>query len=288
VINSREPSRDDVSALLINGTERLAAAGVPVPRVDAEVLLSHVLGVPRSRLLTLSSVHPSAAVALDRLIKRRAAREPLQHILGRAPFRHLMLAVGPGVFIPRPETELLVDEALARLRADGANTPVVVDLCSGSGALALSVAAECPGSRVIAVERERDALEWLRRNAAGTAVTVVAGDAADAQLLAELRGGVDVVLANPPYVPAAAIVDVEVRADPAAAVFGGVDGLALLPHVIARAGEWLRPGGLFAMEHEASQGEVVPELLRRDGRWRDIADHPDLAGRPRYVTANRA
>jgi release factor glutamine methyltransferase len=107
-------------------------------------------------------------------------------------------------------------------------------------------------------------------------------------LLAHLRGTVDVVLANPPYVPAAAIVDDEVRADPAAAVFGGVDGLALLPHVIARAAEWLRPGGFFAMEHEASQADVAPELLRMDGRWREIADHDDLAGRPRYVTARRA
>jgi release factor glutamine methyltransferase len=150
------------------------------------------------------------------------------------------------------------------------------------------VATELPGSRVVAVEREPDALPWLRRNAAGTQVSVVAGDAADPELLAELRGTVDVVLANPPYVPAAAIVDVEVRADPAAAVFGGVDGLALLPHVIARAAEWLRPGGMFAMEHEASQGEVAPELLRMDGRWLDIADHRDLAGRPRYVTAVRS
>jgi release factor glutamine methyltransferase len=255
--------------------------------VDAELLLSHVLGVPRSRLLMIATVHPSAAVALDRLVKRRAAREPLQHILGRAAFRHLMLAVGPGVFIPRPETELLVDEALAHLR-EHAEAPLVVDLCSGSGALAVAVATELPGSRVVAVERETDALVWLRRNAAGTEVSVVEGDAADTELLAELRGSVDVVLANPPYVPAAAIVDVEVRADPAAAVFGGVDGLNLLPHVIARAAEWLRPGGLLAMEHEASQGEVVPELLRIDGRWRDIADHHDLSGRPRYATAVRS
>ena len=236
----------------------------------------------------ITTVHPSAVVALDRLLKRRAGREPLQHILGRAPFRHLMLAVGPGVFIPRPETELLVDEALAHLTTRARDdAPLVVDLCSGSGALALSVATEVAGSRVVAVEREPEALVWLRRNAAGTSVEVVDGDAADPQLLAELHGTVDVVLANPPYVPAAAIVDAEVRAEPAAAVFGGVDGLALLPHVVARAAEWLRPDGLFAMEHEASQGEVVPELLRMDGRWRDIEDHRDLAGRPRYATAIR-
>ena len=265
----------------------MTAAGVPTPRVDAELLLSHVLGVPRTRLLSVSSVHPSVVVTFDRLLNRRAKREPLQHILGRAPFRHLMLSVGPGVFIPRPETELLVDAALTYLRAHPLDAPLVVDLCSGSGALAVSVATECPGSRVIAVEYEPDALPWLQRNARGTSVEVREGDAADPELLADLRGAVDIVLANPPYVPAAAIVDAEVRADPAPAVFGGADGLQLLPAVISRAAEWLRPGGLFAMEHEASQGEVAPELLRMDGRWQAIADHLDLAGRPRYVTAVR-
>lgn len=244
--------------------------------------------MPRTRLLTISTVHPSAAVALDRLLKRRAAREPLQHILGRAPFRHLMLAVGPGVFIPRPETELLVDAALAHLsRRAEAGEPVVVDLCSGSGAIAIALATEFPGSRVVAVEREPDALGWLRRNTNGAPVTVVEGDAADPELLSGLRGTIDAVLANPPYVPAASIVDAEVRADPPAAVFGGVDGLELLPHVIARAAEWLRSGGFFAMEHEASQGEVVPELLRMHGAWQEIADHRDLTGRPRYATAVR-
>lgn len=285
MINSGEPSPGDASALLITGAARLEDAGVPSPRVDAELLLSHVLGVPRTRLLTISTVHPSAVVTFERLVGRRAKREPLQHILGRAPFRHLMLAVGPGVFIPRPETELLVDEALAFLQ--GRDAPLVIDLCSGSGALAISVATEFPASRVVAVERESDAVAWLRRNAAGTGVAVVEGDAADPDLLADLRSSADVVLANPPYVPAAAIVDAEVRADPAAAVFGGADGLELLPHVIARAAEWLRPAGFFAMEHEASQHEVVPELLRMDGRWRDIAGHRDLAGRPRYTTALR-
>jgi release factor glutamine methyltransferase len=264
--------------------ERLAAAGVPSPQVDAELLAAEWLGIERSQLAARrdDEVDPEG---LEPLLARRAAREPLQHILGRAPFRHLMLRVGPGVFIPRPETELLVDAALAHLASR--ESPLVVDLCSGSGAVGLAVATERPGSRVVAVEREPDALEWLRRNAAGTSVSVVAGDAADPNLLAELRGTVDAVLANPPYVPSAAIVDVEVRADPAAAVFGGVDGLALLPQVIARAAEWLRPGGLFATEHEASHGEVVPELLRLDGRWRDIADHRDLTDRPRYATAIR-
>ena len=257
---------------LRGATERLGWAGVASPRVDAELLAAEWLGIERSALAGRSGeeIDPSG---LEPLLVRRESREPLQHILGRAPFRHLMLAVGPGVFIPRPETELLVDVALAHLRHH-ADPPLVVDLCSGSGALAVAVATELPGSRVVAVEREADALGWLRRNATGTQVFVVAGDAADPELLAELRGTV--------------IIDVEVGADPAAAVFGGADGLALLPQVIARAAEWLRPGGLFAMEHEASQGEVAPELLRMDGRWHAIADHRDLADRPRYVTATRS
>ncbi|HLY33132.1 MAG TPA: peptide chain release factor N(5)-glutamine methyltransferase, partial [Jatrophihabitantaceae bacterium] len=230
-------------------------------------------------------VDASHESAYAELMSRRVAREPLQYILGRAPFRHLLLEVGPGVFIPRPETELLVDAVLPQLRAIDA--PRVVDLCSGSGALALSIANEVPAAFVLAVEADDAALPWLRRNADGTHVHVGRGDVADADLLADLRGSVDVVVSNPPYVPAAAIVDAEVRADPAVAVFGGADGLAVIPHVIRRAAELLRPGGQFAMEHESSQGRVVPELLRMDGRWTAIADHKDLAGRPRYVTATR-
>ena len=276
------------SELLRAAADRLAAAGVSSPQVDAQLLLAHVLGVERSRLPLVDAVPADAAAAFDAAVARRAAREPLQHITGNAPFRHLVLAVGPGVFIPRPETELLVDAALAHLASTGATAPTVVDLCSGSGAVALSVAAEVPGASVVAVEREPDALTWLRRNAEGTAVRVVAGDAADDGLLAELRGGVDIVLANPPYVPRAALVDDEVHADPAAAVFGGEDGLALMPSVIARAAEWLRPGGLFATEHDRFHGRVVPELLRRDGRWRDISARNDLTGRPRYTVALRA
>lgn len=275
--------------LLRSATNRLAAAGVPSPRVDAELLLAHVLGVERSRLATIDAVAADVTDAFEAAVTRRAEREPLQHIVGAAPFRHLMLAVGPGVFIPRPETELLVDEALAFLaRSDGASQPVVVDLCSGSGAVALSVAQELPHATVIAVEREPDAVTWLQRNAEGTSVRVVAGDAADNTLLAELRGRVDVVLANPPYVPRAAIVDAEVRADPAAAVFGGDDGLHLFPAVIARAGEWLRPGGLFATEHDRFHGRAVPELLRLDGRWRHISGRNDLTGLPRFTIAERS
>jgi release factor glutamine methyltransferase len=274
------------SELLAGATQRLADAGVPSPRVDAELLLSHVLGVPRGRLLAISTVHPSVAVTLDRMLKRRAAREPLQHILGRAWFRHVQVAVGPGVFVPRPETELLVDAILPVLGA--ADEPVAVDLCSGSGALALSVADEVPAARVVAVEFDEAAAEWLRRNARGTRVEPVVGDVADAELLADLRGRVDAVVANPPYVPAGTAVDQEVRRDPGVAVFAGADGLTVIPQVIARAAQLLRPGGVLAMEHDETHGDAVPALLGESGDWTDVQDHRDLAGRPRFATATRS
>ena len=266
---------------LDEATERLRRAGVPTPRVDAELLLAFVLGIPRGRLLLAPAPSDPELDRYGELIGRRAARRPLQHITGSAPFRHLELDVGPGVFVPRPETELLVDAVL------GARPAVVVDLCAGSGALALAVAHEAPGTTVYALERDRDALRWLRRNAAGTAVTVVAGDVTDARVLTELHGRVDAVVSNPPYVPSATLVEPEVHADPTEAVFAGPDGLHVIPAVIARAADLLRPGGLAVIEHDDSHGAVVPELLRADGGWAEIADHPDLSGRPRFVTARR-
>jgi release factor glutamine methyltransferase len=274
----------DARQVLDEATARLSTAGLDSPRVDAELLLSHVLGAPRSRLLMISDVHPSAVVALDRLLKRRTQHEPLQHIVGRAPFRHVQLAVGPGVFIPRPETELLVDAVLPSVTPQS----VVVDLCAGSGALAVAIADEVPGVRVVAVETSSEALVWLNRNARGTTVEVVDGDVGALELLSDLRGGVDVVVCNPPYVPAVVEVAAEVRFDPKIAVFAGDHGLAVIPDVIARAAELLRPGGVLALEHDDTHGTAVPELLTADGRWRDIADHHDLAGRPRYATAIRA
>jgi release factor glutamine methyltransferase len=272
-------------ALLAEATARLAAAGVPSPRVDAELLLAHCLDVERSRLALVDVVAEPVIREFSALVARRTAREPLQYICGRAAFRHVDLAVGPGVFIPRPETELLVDAVLPTLCA--LDAPLVVDLCAGSGALAVAIAHEVPASRVYAVERSPDALPWLRRNA-DTSVSVVEGDVTDTGLLAELRERVDVVVSNPPYVPGGTDVGPEVRVDPADAVFAGDDGLALIPAVIARAAALLRTGGAFAVEHDASHGGVVPELLRADSRWTDVAGHRDLAGRPRYATAVRS
>ncbi len=271
--------------LLAGATARLAAAGIDTARVDAELLLAELLELPRSRLLTLDVVPDAAAEQYGRWIARRAAREPLQHITGRAPFRNLMLAVGPGVFVPRPETELVVDAVLDELATHP--DAVVIDLCAGSGALALAVADEAPAARVTAVERSADAARYLRTNAAGTRVEVVTGDVRDPQLLQHLSGTADVVVSNPPYVPDTTEVSAEVRADPPEAVFAGADGLDLLPAVIARAGELLRPGGVLAVEHDDSHGQAVLQLLRGDGRFTELVDHRDLSGRPRFATARR-
>jgi len=276
--------RDQLAA----AARQLEAAGVPSPRTDAELLAAHVLGVPRGRLALAGPLSGPQWRRFTRLVAARCRRVPLQHLTGTAAFGHLELAVGPGVFVPRPETELLAEWAVAR---DGA---VVVDLCSGSGALALEIAHALPQATVYAVERSPTALRWLRRNAAARAaagdrpVRVVAGDARDPAVLAELDGTVDLVVCNPPYVPASAAVAPEVRSDPPEAVFGGPDGLAVIVPVIDRAARLLRPGGWFGIEHDDSHGETVPDLLRRDGRFHRVRDHRDLAGRPRYATAQRA
>lgn len=263
----------------------LAAAGVPSPRYDAEELAAHVLGVSRSRLFLLDRLPGPAAERYAELIGQRAARVPLQHLTGVAGFRRLDLAVGPGVFVPRPETEVLVGWALAQLRPGA----LVVDLCSGSGAVALAIADEAPGVTVHAVEREEHALAWAARNVAATglAVTLHQGDVADPAVLAELAGTVDLITANPPYIPVGAGVEREVAEhDPPAALWGGEDGLDVVRSVQRAAARLLRPGGLVGVEHADAQGESVPAVFGRGG-WAEVADHPDLVGRPRFTTARR-
>jgi len=260
--------------------------------VDAELLLATVLGVPRARLLTLGDVPAEAAARFEALVGQRADRVPLQHLTGRAPFRYLELAVGPGVFVPRPETEQLAGWALEQLA--GLAEPAVVDLGAGSGAIALSLAHEHPGARVTAVERDPGAIEWTRHNAAVRAaagdgpVEVLAGDMTDPALLRELDGTVDLVVSNPPYVPDGARVPREVADhDPPLALWGGPDGLDVVRGLLVTAARLLRPGGRLGIEHADAQGSALPALVRAHGAFTDVEDHPDLAGRPRFTTARR-
>lgn len=273
--------------LLADGSRRLAAAGVASPDHDAAELLAHVLGTTRGRLALVDTVTDEQETSYTGLVGRRAAREPLQHLTGAAAFRYVELAVGPGVFVPRPETELLAGWAVEQ--ALHLDHPVVVDLCSGSGAIALSVAHEVPGAIVHAVELDPGAHAWAERNLIGTAVTLHLGDLADA--LPELDGTVDVVVCNPPYIPLDAWESVapEVRDhDPAAALWSGDDGLDAIRDLERTAARLLRPGGVVGSEHADAQGESAPAVFASAGRWADVRDHADLAGRDRYLTARLA
>ena len=291
--DSADPaSAVDLSALLRDAAQTLAAAGVADPQVDAELLAGHVLGVGRGQVQAASvrGDHVAAAdrAAFEALVARRASREPLQHLTGLAPFRHLELHVGPGVFVPRPETEVLAQLAIDALRQVASEAPVAVDLGSGSGAIALAMATEVPYARVHAAELSAEAIAWTRRNVDAFApeVTLVQADLADA--FPELDGVVDVVASNPPYVPDDAIPrDPEVRHyDPPRALYGGADGLDAI-RVLSRTGLRLaRPGGFLAIEHGEWQGEAVRAILTADG-WRAAATHPDLTLRDRVTTAIR-
>ncbi|GHJ59922.1 release factor glutamine methyltransferase [Nocardioides sp. OK12] len=274
-------------AVLASAVERLRAAGVASPEHDAAELLAHVLGTDRGRLVLVDEVEPRAVTSYDALVARRATREPLQHLTGSAWFRHVELAVGPGVFVPRPETELLAGWAVEQALA--LDEPVVVDLCTGSGAVAKAVAHEVPHAHVHAVELDPDAHAWAERNLAGTGVDLRLGDMATE--LDELLGTVDVVVCNPPYVPLEAWESVSPEArdhDPHLALFSGQDGLDALRVLERRAAVLLRPGGVLGAEHADLQGASAPEVLSRTGRWRDVRDHHDLAGRARFVTARLA
>ena len=285
---SRKPLR-----LAIQDAERLlAGAGVASPRVDAELLAAHVVGVDRGKLMMHPLVDAPTLDTLRTLVERRAAREPLQHLLGRAVLGPVQVAVGPGVFTPRPETELLLEWGLREI-ADVA-APVVVDLCTGTGALALAVATSRPDAVVHAVELDPTALTWAHRNvdahvaAGGTPVAVHAADVREPDLLVELETRVDLVLCNPPYVPDGAALPPEVAGwDPPSALYGGPDGLEVIRAVISTSAALLRNGGALAIEHDDTHGESVPALLRRRRVLTDVEDHVDLAGRPRFATARR-
>ncbi|NQX28017.1 peptide chain release factor N(5)-glutamine methyltransferase [Microbacteriaceae bacterium VKM Ac-2854] len=279
--------------LLEEGAGRLEVSGVPTPEVDAELLLGHLLGLGRgslqAKLITGLEVTEETATAFDRLIERRSAREPLQHITGTAGFRSIELQVGPGVFVPRPETEGVAQIAIDALRSVAEAEPIAVDLGTGSGALALSLAHEVPHASVFGVENSVEAYIWARRNRYTLALEnarIVFIDLAEA--LPELDGTVAVVVSNPPYIPDAAIPrDPEVRLfDPPAALYGGEDGLDVVRHVSATARRLLRPGGTLVIEHGELQGAEIRALLEADG-WRMTATHRDLTLRDRTTTAVR-
>lgn len=301
-----DPSATPVATLSREVAALFAAAGVPSPTSDAAQLLAHLLGQP---VVTAGPVTPRAREEVLVAAARRAEREPLQHIIGEAAFRYLDLHVGPGVFVPRPETESVVSAGLQALPPDG--PAVVVDLGAGSGAICLAIATERPHTTVYAVELDAGAVPWLTQNVMrhaaklrehGSQIVVVLGDAgavsrAD-QPLARLNGSVDLVISNPPYIPDAAVPrDPEVRDhDPSLALYGGVDGLDQVRRWLDTAADLLAPGGALVLEHGDLQGDDdgVPGILARHEDlgtsgpvWLSVSDHADLNGRPRYATARR-
>jgi release factor glutamine methyltransferase len=274
----------------------LEAAGVVSAEHDARALAVHVLGLARpSDLLLVDAFDADQAAAYDALVARRASRVPLQHLTGSVGFRYIDLEVGPGVFVPRPETESVVQWAVDAVAAEGWHAPVLVDLCTGSGTIAFALANEVKGATVHAVERDPDALVWARRNAANR---VAAGDpevrlhlGSVEEALLDLDGQFDLVASNPPYVATheTHIPDPEVLDhDPEIALFAGEDGLDVIRLVEQAAQRLLKPGGLVVVEHSDRQGRTAPAVFEQAGGWTEVADHQDLTGRDRYVTARKA
>jgi release factor glutamine methyltransferase len=272
---------------------QLAEAGVDSARYDAEQLAAHLAGTDRGRLTLLEPPDDEFFDRYRDIVAARSRRVPLQHLTGTVSFGPAVLQVGPGVFIPRPETEAILEWATAqRLPA----RPVIVDVCTGSGALAVALAQHRANlgleARVLGIDDSEAALDYARRNAAGTNVELVSADITEPGLLPELDGQVDLVVANPPYVPDRADVHAALEPevaqyDPRHAVFGGPDGMAAIVAVVGLAGRWLRPGGLFAIEHDDTTSAETVELINSTGRFDDVVARRDLAGRPRFVTARR-
>jgi len=289
----------DIKATISNATSLLTEAKVSSPQVDAELLLAHVLVVERTQLITISQISDEQFSDFNDLVARRANRVPLQYLTGVAFFRHLELAVGPGVFVPRPETELLVEAAIKHLKT--VSSPrIAVDLCAGSGAIALSLALEVPGTTVHAVELSDDAFKWLTHNMVDHAAKLEAveshlivhhGNAGDQSLLSELFNKVDALVSNPPYIPSEMIPrDPEARDhDPAIALFSGADGLDVAREVVVVAAELLKPGGFVGMEHADVQGESMPALFAAmPNTWTNVKDNLDYNKLPRFTTAVRS
>ena len=275
--------------------DRLAAAGVDSPEHDARALAVHVLGLAKpSDLMMVDGLTDEQATAYDGLVARRADRVPLQHLTGSVGFRYIELEVGPGVFVPRPETESVVQWAIDAVGAEGWQAPLCVDLCTGSGTMAFALANELPGATVHAVEWDEAALAWARRNgqnrvkAGDPEVQLHLGSAQDA--LPGFDGTLDLVVSNPPYVATseAHIPDPEVLDhDPGIALWAGEDGLDVIRQVEQAARRLLKPGGLVVVEHSDRQGTTAPAVFLEAGGWSEVADHRDYADRDRFVTARR-
>jgi release factor glutamine methyltransferase len=267
-----------------SATAALAGAGVASARSDAVDLAAHAAGTDRGRLAVLDRPAESFFGRYRDLVAARAQRVPLQHLIGTAAFGPVTVEVGPGVFIPRPETEALLEWALGQRLT----SPAVVDLCTGSGALAVAMARHWPGARVVAIDDSEAALQYARRNVAGTQVELVRDDVTRAGLMPELDGTVDLVVANPPYIPDGAVLEPEVAEhDPAHALFGGSDGMAIIEPIVRLAARWLRAGGRCAVEHDDTTADRTVAEFRDSGWFADVVAHRDLTGRPRFVTAIR-
>jgi release factor glutamine methyltransferase len=276
--------------LINEAAARLEQAGVDSALHDAETLAAHVLDSPRLQVRS-ASMTPAQVREFQELVARRATRVPLQHLVGRASFRRVELAVGAGVFVPRPETEVVAGWALEALETARRTNPepIAADLCTGSGAIAAALADEAPWARVHAVELDDDAFVWALRNLSGTGVDLRHGDMADE--LTDLDGQVDVVVSNPPYIPLEAWESVSVEGrdhDPGMALWAGDDGLELMRVLERSAYRLLRPGGVVVAEHADEQGESAPAVFTATGRWAEVRDHRDLAGRDRFVTARKS
>lgn len=267
----------------------LAAAGVPSARTDAELLAAYVAGVPRGRLALVDQdgegFHRGFLPRYDAAVAQRARRVPVQHIIGTAAFGPVTVRVGPGVFTPRPETEFLLEWSGGQSLPPA---PVIVDLCTGSGALALALAQRFPAARVVAVDDDARALGYATQNLHETDAELVCGDVADVGLLPELNGIVDLVVANPPYIPDGVPLEPEVaQHDPHHALFGGPDGMALITPIAGHAARWLRPGGLLAVEHDDTTSAQTVHTITATAAFTAVTPHRDLTGRPRFVTAVR-
>lgn len=291
--------QNDSKAAVSKAVNSLTEAKVSSPQVDAEILLAYALGIERSQLVIVTEISDEQLFYYENLVARRANRVPLQHLTGIAYFRHLELSVGPGVFVPRPETELLVEAAISHLKTIG-SPRIAVDLCAGSGAIALSLALEVPETTVHAVELSDDAFNWLTHNVVDHAAKLEAveshvivhhGSAGDRSLLSELFGQVDALVSNPPYIPSEMIPrDPEARDhDPAMALFSGADGLDVAREVVVVAADLLKPNGFIGMEHADVQGESMPALFdAMPGTWSEVKDNLDYNNLPRFTTAVRS